>query len=154
MITISPDDAATLVTGSLRRCGSWGHFVRISEHLGIKFYFDREMRDNAFHSQAIANDYGLAPKAYSTVDFEFEGRHAYGYLTEAIQFTVNDQMNIMMGNSFSAIEYTQLFERRFGNDKRMLDSKMRRSGLTRFANDLNDGNWGYLDNQPVCIDFS
>lgn len=118
--------------------GSFNLFFKINDKIGVKATLIEDIRNNNMRRQELAADYGLGPEVYGKVNFQYEGKVWYGYLTEVV-------------NTFeNASDLSEKF------DDADIDSLcFELEELVGFVfSDNHEYNMGYTnDGNLVCIDF-
>lgn len=107
---------------------------------GIKFYFDELARDQNYERQAEAHHLGIAPQLGDKVEWDIDGSHVYGFITQHIRvaFWLPD-------------EEKQDARKLLDETISTYDDDTRR----RLYQDLHNKNWGIDDDgKPLIIDFS
>lgn len=141
-----------IVKKNFRKLYKYHHaFLPITPTLGVKLFFSKGDRDDAYHRQLKAYKAGLAPKIFNKGMFhDVEATHSlhskyWYYITELAYVIPNIDDNRYLG-----------YGEKYMNLKtypgiRILAYKLRKIGLD--PRDLHLGNIGYINRRLVCIDF-
>ena len=120
-------------------------FVTISEGIGVKLCYYNDQRDYAMKNQANVFNHGLAPKVGDSFQLDWNNIFAihpagsppkftrltlYGYITQ----------RAITGRSFTESQVSHL------------NGLLQNLGAASEFDD-NDGNFGYINNKLVCLDF-
>ena len=136
---LSQDEVSKIVLSSPKSSGRHANFVVIGK-LGFKYYKCVSQRDTSWELQNKAYGLGIAPKPHDKVDFQIglDGLKLklYGFFTDIVDLALHHE------------ESDQL-----KHDRYTLENTLYELGFENASDDLHDGNWGYLNGKPVCIDL-
>ena len=133
-------------------------FYRLTQDVGVKFYYNEDNRDKSWALQTIGHALGVAPQAYERFEVKISDYDClYGFATE-ITVTVYDILTAQLGFSpdgswFDENEHGWYRHVDYNYIRNYIEDKFTSIGID--TADLHDKNVGFGPNGELwCIDFS
>ena len=126
-------------------------FIALNKNVGIKCFHNGLVAKQTYYYSRILSTMGFTPKAWDLGSVTIYGKEIWYYFTEVADvcdsYSDNDMDDMDETDDYHYYDNDELYEEFHGHNGQMLEE-------INFINlDVHEKNYGYLNDQLVCIDI-